>query len=296
MYFASLYHLKRMQQTDETTVRFPQPPAWWPGLLPRFVEGVQNLFVSAHHKREQAYFQQTVLRAYQHFAKQYPTWANSRFDEHFLTTHAAPLLMAIYRRGRWPTAQELSMAWLAQLGSQSEEKKIARCAETRPIAEAFLAHLQTEWSGAAHARTSLAPKTKQVVDQVTAERTLDRHLPMSRATVLTCLPVPGDLGPRNYLALIAKAQAIYQRGEPVLLLDMGAVAALGASGLFALYNIARIFNGLAPQDPDTGWSALSELANDEQMQTQPRVKLLNVQPAVGQVLSSAGYSAWLKEE
>ena len=296
MYFASLYHLKRMQQTKESTVSFPQAPVWWPGSLQRFVEGVQNLFVSAHHKREQAYFQQTVLRAYQRFAKQYPTWANSLFDQHFLTTDAAPLLIAIYRRGCWPTAQELSMAWLAQLESPSEEKKIARCAETRPIAEAFLAHLQTEWSGAARVRIPLVAKAAQVVDQVTAERTLDRHLPMSRATVLTCLPVPGDLGPRNYLDLIAKAQAIYQRGEPVLLLDMGAVAALGASGLFALYNIARIFNGLAPQDPDTGWSALSELANDEQMQTQPRVKLLHVQPAVGQVLSSAGYSAWLKEE
>lgn len=296
MYFASLYHLKRMQQTKETPVSFPQAPVWWPALLQRFVKGVQDLFVSAHLKREQVYFQQTVLRAYQRFAKQYPTWANAHFDQHFLTTHAAPLLMAIYRRGRWPTAEELRMAWLAQLGSQSQGKKRALCAETRPIAEAFLAHLQTERSGVVRVRPPLAPKTKQVVDQVTAERTLDRHLPISRPTVITCLPVPSDLGPRNYLELIAKAQAIYQRGEPVLLLDMGAVAALGASGLFALYNIARIFNGLAPQDPDTGWSALSELANDEQMQTQPRVKLLHVQPAVGQVLSSAGYSAWLNEE
>lgn len=296
MYFASLYHLKRMQQTKESTVSFPQAPVWWPGSLQRFVEGVQDLFVSAHLKREQAYFQQTVSRAYQRFAKQYPTWASSLFDQHFLTTHAAPRLMAIYRRGRWPTAQELSMAWLAQLESQSEEKKIGRCAEARPIAEAFLAHLQTEWSGAVRVRAALAPQTKQVVDQVRAERTLQRHLPMWPATVLTCLPVPGDLGPRNYLDLIAKAQAIYRRGESVLLLDMGAVAALGASGLFALYNIARIFNGLVPQDPAAGWSALSELAHDEQMQTQPRVKLLHVQPAVGQVLSSAGYSAWLQEE
>lgn len=168
------------------------------------------------------------------------------------------------------------------------------------MAAAFVAYLQIGWSSLVRMRPPVSKKpeqrAEQVADQVVAKPTLERPLPMPRPVVMTCLPVPADLGPRNYLALIARAQAIYRRGEPVLLLDMGAVATLGASGLFALYNIARIFNGLAPQDPDTGWSALSELANDEQMQTQPRVKVLHVQPAVEDVLLSAGYSAWLQED
>jgi hypothetical protein len=96
-------------------------------------------------RRHLSAFQQAVERAYRRFAELHPRWANSLFDEYFLTRHAAPILSSIHRRGRWPTAYELSLAWFAQFESCMGENTYDRICAAMPIAVTFLDLLQEEW-------------------------------------------------------------------------------------------------------------------------------------------------------
>lgn len=92
----------------------------------------------------------TVARAFERFACEHPCWANSLFDEHFLTHRAAPLLdRYVYSANRLSPA-ELAAAWSEQCPSPNA---VARdLSEVVAAAADFLHHLEAELAASPVAR------------------------------------------------------------------------------------------------------------------------------------------------
>lgn len=91
--------------------------------------------------------QQTALRkaqarAFRTFAAHEPRWADSLFDEHFLSHAAAPLLQRCLQPGGGPSAVELAAAWCAQLSDTGAEPR--GFAEAIAASARFLALLDRE--------------------------------------------------------------------------------------------------------------------------------------------------------
>ena len=93
---------------------------------------------------EQLLVQQASARAYLRFARAYPRWAQSLFDDYFLTQAAAPLLRRALRPQQHPSAVELAQAWWAQLARPAAEGWEDQLAEVIPVAAAFLDELDAE--------------------------------------------------------------------------------------------------------------------------------------------------------
>jgi hypothetical protein len=93
---------------------------------------------------EQHLVQQASARAYLRFARAYPRWAQSLFDDYFLTHTAAPLLRRALRPQQHPTAVELAQAWWAQLARPAADGREDQLADVIPVAAAFLAELDAE--------------------------------------------------------------------------------------------------------------------------------------------------------
>lgn len=82
------------------------------------------------------------LRAYRTFARQYPRWAESFFDEYFLAN-----VLRIPRDCQsyaLPTADELTVAWASQFYAPVDLSDRPRYNTTRSIAAAYLAYLESE--------------------------------------------------------------------------------------------------------------------------------------------------------
>jgi hypothetical protein len=82
-------------------------------------------------------------RAYRHFASQFPQWADSLFDEHFISQHAAPLLA---RYALSPTASapsDLALTWFAQVRAP-HAAATPDLGEVRLVATAFLQAFERE--------------------------------------------------------------------------------------------------------------------------------------------------------
>ena len=89
-------------------------------------------------------FRAALKRAYASFAGYYPQWAAALFDEHFLQHGAASLSAGYFENGRLPQANELVLAWEAQLGLASPWVHERRIAELTPVAADFLDWLMLE--------------------------------------------------------------------------------------------------------------------------------------------------------
>ena len=59
-------------------------------------------------------FRQAQARAYARFAAEYPLWAASLFDAHFLAHAAAPALARYAATASRPTANEIAILWATQ--------------------------------------------------------------------------------------------------------------------------------------------------------------------------------------
>jgi len=93
---------------------------------------------------EQLLVQQAIARAYWRFARAYPRWAQSLFDDYFLTHTAAPLLRRAVRPQQHPTAVELAQAWWAQLARPAADGQEDQLADVIRVAAAFLDELDAE--------------------------------------------------------------------------------------------------------------------------------------------------------
>lgn len=95
-------------------------------------------------KSQHRAFRQAVSRAYATFARQYPEWAASYFDEYFLT-HDATLLLARTGQGvASPTPHALAICWSRQITWFREETRQQLIAELTPVASDFLGWLAAE--------------------------------------------------------------------------------------------------------------------------------------------------------
>ena len=136
-----------IQQLDQATLHLPS--------LQQMAERAKLLWQRAPRlpasegRRDLSSFQRAVQRAYRRFARQHPRWANSLFDDYFLTQQAAPTLLAIYRNERWPTAYELSLAWFAQFETRMGENIYDRIYPAMGAAATFLDLLREEWANPA---------------------------------------------------------------------------------------------------------------------------------------------------
>jgi hypothetical protein len=83
-------------------------------------------------------WQAALRRAYQRFADQYPEWAASLFDEHFLSQRVAPLMAGYVEQTTLPSPAELAIAWDEQLGPANPTIRQRRIAELTVAAAKFL--------------------------------------------------------------------------------------------------------------------------------------------------------------
>lgn len=132
----------------------------------------------------------------------------------------------------------------------------------------------------------------------TPEREVDRtrsaqlplHIHHRDENDVATLEVWGDIGPRTYHELITSAKAARAKGQHSLVVDMAGVTRLGVTGIFALHNVMRIFDGRDLLDPEMGWSALGQISDQAPQAAPSAVRLVNLQPAVARVWQSVSGS------
>jgi len=105
---------------------------------------------------------------------------------------------------------------------------------------------------------------------------------------VTILRLQGDVDGSNFQQVIDRARELYQAGARYLLVDLAGAAYMSSAGLVALHNIALLFRGSTPPDPQEGWRAIRAMGDASAEGLQQHVKLLNPQPRVARVLDQAG--------
>ena len=108
--------------------------------------------------------------------------------------------------------------------------------------------------------------------------------------VVTILKIKGDLDGTNYQDLIALARKEFENGARDFLVDLSETTYTSSAGLVALQSIVKMLRNEKPFDPEAGWGALHEIA---QQGGKPgvlleHVKLINPLPRVDKVLELAG--------
>jgi anti-anti-sigma regulatory factor len=108
------------------------------------------------------------------------------------------------------------------------------------------------------------------------------------------LKLTGDLDGSSYQIAIAGAKSLYNKGARHILLDLSNVPYMSSAGIVALQSIAALLRGETPPDSDMGWSAHHALERDLDKGSQQRLKLLNPQPHVDEVLETVGLKSYLE--
>jgi anti-anti-sigma regulatory factor len=111
---------------------------------------------------------------------------------------------------------------------------------------------------------------------------------------VTIMRLVGDIDGSNYQTVIEKAQELKQTGAKDLILDLAGVGYSSSAGLVALHNIARMFNDLELPDPEDGWRAIKMIGDAQDSGSQARVKLLNPQPRVANILEQTGLNTYFQ--
>jgi hypothetical protein len=88
-------------------------------------------------RHQQRTLQAALRCAYAEFARRYPEWVASLFDEHFVKLHVLPILRSAGALGRPAPAALVAYAWAAQLNnSPARQRELA--AGALPVATQFL--------------------------------------------------------------------------------------------------------------------------------------------------------------
>ena len=152
-------------------------------------------------KREPARlaFQKALARAYAAFARQYPEYVKSLFDQSFLEKEAAPKLAKFLLRGQHPDPAALAQAWGKSLG---QEPHSAFCWQATKPAGDFLAWLEAELKAEpvfqplfdSRALDSL-PRLEEQIAKLTAElnRSLNAALKQAGEYEKVVLSIGGDV-------------------------------------------------------------------------------------------------------
>ncbi len=153
-------------------------------------------------------FQAALARAYTAFARQYPQWAVSLFDQHFLTHGAAPFLARCLQRDAPPDPAELAAAWADQLGLTGARRQ-RHIRELTPACTDFLRWLQAELRG--------RPEFQPLFDS----RTLDAIADATAETTQALERLPGELA--RALEEAAKYRVVVERAQGLVVGDNATV-------------------------------------------------------------------------
>jgi anti-anti-sigma factor len=104
---------------------------------------------------------------------------------------------------------------------------------------------------------------------------------------VSVVALDGELDASNYERLIEVVRDAYARGTRSLVLDLSKLSFMASSGLFALHSAFRIMRGETPPDPEAGWGALHEVAQDHDAEA-GNVRLAGPQEAIARVLDRTG--------
>jgi hypothetical protein len=146
-------------------------------------------------------FKKALARAYSAFARQYPEYTSSLFDQSFLSTEALPELSKLLTRNQHPDPALLAQAWGRSLGANTDFAQAA----TKPAAyfiERFEAELKTEPALQSifdsRALESL-PKLESEIQKLSTElqRGLDEALKAASNYQKVTLHISGDVKDSN---------------------------------------------------------------------------------------------------
>jgi anti-anti-sigma regulatory factor len=117
-----------------------------------------------------------------------------------------------------------------------------------------------------------------------------------RPVPITILHLDGTLDGANFESLVKKAQSLFNAGARDLILDLSKLTFISSAGLRALHQVALLFRGKLPEDPQESWdsyrwAAYRSLDREHYRNLQEHVKLLSPSPEVRQVLDMIGYTS-----
>lgn len=104
------------------------------------------------------------------------------------------------------------------------------------------------------------------------------------------MSIKGDIDASNFMELLTKAQEIHKNPARNLILDLSEVPYISSAGLVAIHKIALLYSGV-PQKMETA-EARPDFTHSSS--ARKRVKLLSPQPAVDQILDTAGLKLFFK--
>jgi anti-anti-sigma factor len=104
---------------------------------------------------------------------------------------------------------------------------------------------------------------------------------------VTVIALAGELDASNYEQVIDVVRNAYADGSRGLVMDLADLTFMASSGLFALHSAVRIMRGETPPDPEEGWGALHQMAQDHDAQAKG-VRLAAAQEPIARVLDRTG--------
>ncbi len=110
------------------------------------------------------------------------------------------------------------------------------------------------------------------------------------------LHLVGTLDGANSEKLVNNAQTLFESGARDLILDLSDLIFISSAGLRALHQVALLFQGKTPPDPqdswgDYRWAAYRSLDRERYRSLQEHIKLLSPTPEVREVLDMIGYTS-----
>ncbi|QBD74919.1 NACHT domain-containing protein [Ktedonosporobacter rubrisoli] len=122
-----------------------------------------------------AAFGRALQKALLDFAQQYPEWAASCFDRHFLEHDGAPVLAQLLLRDGQPEPTTLARCWASSLNGNGTSLQEARLQKLRPIAAYFLHSLEHELKAEPTLRDFLNDRALELASHELTTLTDDVH-------------------------------------------------------------------------------------------------------------------------
>ena len=106
------------------------------------------------------------------------------------------------------------------------------------------------------------------------------------------MSIKGNVDASNYVEMVHKAQEIYNNPVHNLILDLSEVPFISSAGLVAIHKISLIYSGGQQEVEQDGKETRPDFTHNAN--ARKRVKLLNPQPGVDQILEVAGLKLFFK--
>ena len=106
---------------------------------------------------------------------------------------------------------------------------------------------------------------------------------------IAVMRLKGSLDASNFLEVVTKAQEIYQKPARNLLIDLSEVPYVSSAGLVAIHKIALLYSGVSQEVEENTRPDFTHSST-----ARKHVKLLSPQPAVDQILDTAGLKLFFK--